>query len=83
MKLNKIGRNAGANEYEILNEWGEYLGCMYRVYTPWINQFGHKDPAWEWHVFIIDEITEEEDRVDHFESFAQAKKFLSEYLEVK
>ena len=37
----------GTNVYEVISSGDRVLGHLYRVYDPWVTQFG-KSPAYSW-----------------------------------
>ncbi len=73
MKMIKVGKSAGANEYEVLNDRDDYIGFLHKEYSPWINQFGHKTPAYSWY------FTKHPD-VHEFDSYKQALEYLNKAI---
>ena len=72
MKMIKVGKSAGANEYEVFDDRDDYIGFLHKEYSPWFDQFGHKTPAYVWY------FTEYPDDLhfNEFDSYKQAIDYI-------
>lgn len=70
VKLRKIGKYKGANEYSIVKD-GQWIGHLHREYSPWTTMFGNKVPGYQWIYMAIGTLGKD----CEFDTFKAAKEY--------
>ena len=82
MKLVKVGKQNGCNQYHIYGmrngQQEQYWGWLIRVYSPRITVFG-REPAYEWEIELHSDVPRWYDDT-FWDTFKEAKEWLNENI---